>query len=150
MVPTLVALLVLGAAPSAGAQEPPACAPAPDAIAAPADLSDTDRLVRELRGARIEAAATCVALADRLASVKASTAATSVDVADLLTLAETTGVAVRTPAGAPAPDAQTVTLAEGDRTWLAATGTAMRADVWAVVGVLGALFLGYFLIRRDA
>lgn len=147
----LVAVLLAAGAPGAAAQDPPpACAVAPDAIVTPEPPSDTDRLVRELRDGRIDAAASCTALVERLDRIAGSSSSSATSTAAIAGLASGAGIATTTPAGAPLPGTQTVTLADADRTWLAATGSALRGDTWFLIGLLPACLFGYLLMRRDA
>jgi len=146
------AAIAASCVPAVAQALPPSCATAPNAIVDPDPLTDTDRLVRELRAARIENAATCAALAERLDAIAQADSATSDDVDALRVLAAGDGLATveQVDPAAPDPGAQAVTLSEDDRGWLAGSITAQRADVWVLVGVLCGLFLVGFLIRRDA
>lgn len=150
----LILGVLLGASgvPAVAQALPAACATAPDAIVDPDPLTENDRLVRELRAGRIEAAATCAALTARLDSIDQASTSTSDDVQTLRGLAAGSGLATveQVDPAAPDPGAQSVTLSQDDRSWLATSATAMRADVWVIVGVLAALFLGYFLIRPES
>lgn len=149
----LAALLVGAAWPSvaAGQDPPPACPVAPDAIVPPDPLTDNDRLVRELREGRREAAASCAAVVDRLDALGASSGSTRVAVEALHELGSgSAGLAVHETGEAPPPATSTVSLSDEDLEWFGATLTAARGDVWFIAGLLGALLFGYVLIRRDA
>ena len=141
----ILAVSLLAASSPAAVAQSPACATAPDAITPPAVVEDTDRIVRELRDGRIEAAAACIATIARLDAIAAKSALSSADLQALRALAEGDGLAVTETA--PATSSATVSLADSDYQWIADSMSATRADQWVIVGLAIALFMVGHIIR---
>lgn len=155
---TLAALVAVGVLPAGALAEPPAaCVPAADAIPAPVPpdtLSDTDRIVRELRELRRESATTCSALSDRLdaSQATASRAATDLEAiravghADALKARDDSAAVVQAVdrlAAAQSSPTTSVAFTEADTARFEAT----RYGVWFLAG-LGCVGLLMPAIRK--
>lgn len=155
---TLAALAVAGVLPAGALAVPPAaCAPVVDAIPSPGPgevLTDTDRIVRELRELRREGAGSCSALSDRLDGLQASSgeiardtaAIRSVGHADAL-LARDDSAAVKTAvddlAAVVAKPSTAIAFSEADTARFEAT----RYGIWFLAG-LGCVGLLMPAIRK--
>jgi len=152
-------LLAAGAAMAVGALAPAVALADPAACpAAPGAYGGSDAVVAELRDLRADVAAACAATTERqdAAAVHTDVLPAKLDVLhdDLVGdvgvhVASGPGVgsALNVDTGADPSNAQTVHLADADQDWLAGNETALRADLWFLVGLLCCLPFSYFFLR---
>jgi hypothetical protein len=152
---TLAALVVAGVAPAGALALPPAaCAPAPDAIPAPVPpdtLSDTDRVVRELRELRREGAATCAAVSDRLDVSEATAVGSASDLAAIRSVGHGDALLARDDSAAVVTAIEDLAASSTTSVAFSAADTARfeatRYGVWFLAG-LGCVGLLMPAIRK--
>ncbi len=155
---TLAALAVAGVLPAGALAVPPAaCAPVVDAIPAPVPpdvLTDTDRIVRELRELRREGAGSCSALSDRLDGLQAPVDSIATDAAAIRSVGHADALLARDDsaslkssidnlAAAVAEPSTAIAFSEADTARFEAT----RYGIWFVAG-LGCVGLLMPAIRK--